>query len=332
MAKMSGRGLGFSGGTLDKMESFSGYNIHLSDAEFHQQAREHGIVLAGQTGELAPADGKLYALRDVTATIESIPLIAASIMSKKLAAGANGIVLDVKWGNGAFMSTLESARNLAHVMVDIGKDAGRNVIAVLSDMNQPLGNAVGNALEVREAIDCLHGAGPDDFREHCLEIATHMLHLEGHGEKWTDDTQTRKILTEKLDNGEALAKFTQLVEIQGGDVTLIEHPEKLPQAAHQKTVYATASGYIETVTALEIAHAALALGAGREKKGDTIDLSAGVEIFVNVGDEITAGDKIAVIHASSEDKIAPAETHIIKAISYSDTPVQPLALFHGIIT
>ena len=233
VAKMSGRGLGFSGGTLDKLESIKGLNVNLSDKEFRRQTQEIKIVLAGQTGELAPADGKLYALRDVTATVESLPLIAASIMSKKLAAGAAGIVLDVKTGTGAFMKSLDDARDLARMMVDIGTDAGRDVIAVLSDMNQPLGVAVGNALEVKEAIETLQGAGPDDFREHCLELAAYMLELAGRGKKWTNHAEARAELEESLHNGTALAKFRLMVEAQGGEMAAIHNPALLPQARKQ---------------------------------------------------------------------------------------------------
>jgi len=331
VAKMSGRGLGFSGGTLDKLESIKGYNVNLSDKEFRRQTQEIKLVLAGQTGELAPADGKLYALRDVTATVPSLPLIAASIMSKKLAAGAHGIVLDVKSGRGAFMATVDDARELARIMVDIGTDAGRDTVALLSDMNQPLGCAVGNALEVKEAIDTLKGGGPDDFREHCIEVATYMVELAGQGKKWTDHDTVRAELEESLKNGQALDKFKFMVEAQNGEVAAVEDTSLLPQATIVQEVKADRSGYISTVTADDIARAALALGAGREKKGDPIDFAVGVEVMVNVGDTINDGDLLAKIHANSDDALKSAQDYVDKAISIQNEKVEPLPLFYGVI-
>ena len=331
VAKMSGRGLGFSGGTLDKLESIFGYDVNLSDQQFLELAAKNGIVLSGQTGELAPADGKLYALRDVTATVPSMPLIASSIMSKKLASGANGMVLDVKWGNGAFMTTLDDAQQLADIMVKIGADAGRDVIALLSDMNQPLGQAVGNALEVIEAIETLKGGGPSDFREHCLEVAHYMVQLAGQGEKWTDADAVRSELEERLNNGEALEKFRLMVEAQGGDLAQIDDPSKLPSAKLREDVLATESGFIEQVVALEVAYAANALGAGREKKGDPVDHAVGVMVYVNVGDKVAEGDRLFTIHANSENQLAEAKAHLAEAISYASAPVEPLPLFYGVI-
>lgn len=331
VAKMSGRGLGFSGGTLDKMESIKGYNVNLSDEEFRRQTQEHRVVLAGQTGELAPADGKLYALRDVTGTVSCIPLIASSIMSKKLASGAHGIVLDVKMGSGAFMKTLDEARELAQTMVEIGVDAGRDMVALLSDMNQPLGMAVGNALEVYEAIEALKGGGPDDLREHCLEVAMYMLHLTGRGEKWTDLDTVRSLLERTLDNGEALARFRQMVEAQGGDVRMVDDPSLLPQAPIQEPFRASQSGAIRTVLAHEVAMASLALGAGREKKGDPIDPAVGVVIQVNVGDTVQEGDTLAVIHARTQAQLEEAHQYLRSAISFSPSPVDPLPLFYDVI-
>src|SRR5690606_4708748 len=244
VAKMSGRGLSFTGGTLDKLESVDGYNVNLTEEQFLRQVQEVGIVLAGQTRELAPADGKLYALRDVTGTVSSLPLIASSIMSKKIAAGANGIVLDVKAGSGAFMRNLDDARALAQTMVDIGRDAGRDVIAAISDMNQPLGYAVGNALEVAEAIETLKGGGPDDFRQHCLHIAAHMLKLAGRGERWTDASEVEKLLIGQLENGQAFDKFRQMVQAQGGDVRMVDNPDLLPQAQWTETLVAETGGTV----------------------------------------------------------------------------------------
>lgn len=331
VAKMSGRGLGFSGGTLDKLEAIKGYNVNLSDTEFRRQTQEIKLVLAGQTGELAPADGKLYALRDVTATVPSLPLISASIMSKKLASGANGIVLDVKSGVGAFMTTLDDARELARIMVAIGTDAGRDTVALLSDMNQPLGCAVGNALEVIEAIDTLKGGGPDDFREHCIEVATYMVELAGQGKKWTNHDEVRAILENTLTNGQALDKFKLMVEAQGGEVAAIDDFSLLPQASIVHEVHSDAGGYIATVTADDIARAALALGAGRAKKEDSIDYAVGVEVMVNVGDSVQSGDLIAKIHANSQQSLKSAQDYVQKAITVQDEKVEPLPLFYGVI-
>lgn len=331
VAKMSGRGLGFSGGTLDKLEAIKGYNVNLSDTEFRHQAQEIQLVLAGQTGELAPADGKLYALRDVTATVPSLPLIAASIMSKKLASGAHGIVLDVKSGRGAFMETLDDAKELAQIMVAIGTDAGRDVIAVLSDMNQPLGCAVGNSLEVVEALDTLKGGGPEDFREHCLELAAYMVELAGQGEKWTDHTSVRESLEKTLENGEAFEKFKLMVSAQGGDVNMLDDPSLLPKADIIHEIHAIKNGNIATVTADDIARAALALGAGREAKGDPIDYAVGIEVLVNVGDLIKEGELVARIHANSEETLETAKVYVKNAISISDDSVEPLPLFYGVI-
>lgn len=331
VAKMSGRGLGFSGGTLDKLESIAGYNVNLSDEQFLDLAGKNGIVLSGQTGELAPADGKIYALRDVTATVPSKPLIASSIMSKKLASGANGMVLDVKWGNGAFMNTLEDARELAEIMVKIGADDGRDVIALLSDMNQPLGQAVGNAIEVIEAIDTLNGDGPADFRAHCLEVARYMVQLAGQGEKWTDANAVHQQLEAHLNNGQAMDKFRLMVAAQGGDLKMIDDPSLLPSAKIREDILATESGYAEQVIALEVAYAANALGAGREKKGDPVDHAVGVMVYVNVGDQISVGDRLFTIHANSEAQLAEAKAYLSQAVKVASSPVEPLPLFYGVI-
>ncbi len=234
VGKMSGRGLGFTGGTLDKLESIPGYRTDLSTEEFIQQLKEIGLVLTGQSKDLAPADGKLYALRDVTGTVPSIPLIASSVMSKKIAGGAHAIVLDVKVGLGAFMETLESARELSRLMVDIGRLSGRKVVALLSDMNQPLGQAVGNALELKEAIDTLHGGGPEDFREHCLVVASHMLKVGG---KAASLEEARQMVERVIAEGKAWEKFRQLVAAQGGDVSYVDHPEKLPRCSGLCTLF-----------------------------------------------------------------------------------------------
>ncbi|MCB9451921.1 MAG: thymidine phosphorylase [Anaerolineaceae bacterium] len=331
VAKMSGRGLGFSGGTLDKMEAIAGYNANLTESEFRVAIGKTGLVLAGQTRELAPADGKLYALRDVTATVPSLPLIAGSIMSKKIAAGANGIVLDVKAGRGAFMNTVEDARELAQIMVDIGVDAGRDMIAVISDMNQPLGVAVGNALEVMEAIETLQGGGAADFREHCLHVAAYMLQLAGQGAKWTDTDAARELLEQHLQDGAALSKFKEMVVGQGGDVRMVDNPALLPQASLVEEVTASQSGYIAQVAADQIGIAASELGAGREKKGDPIDLAVGLKVYVKVGDSMPAGAPLATIYANDAAKLAACRERVMGAITYSATPVEPLPLFYGTI-
>jgi pyrimidine-nucleoside phosphorylase len=331
VAKMSGRGLGFSGGTLDKLESIAGYKVDLSNEEFQRLARQNKMVLAGQSHDLAPADGKLYALRDVTATVPCLPLIASSIMSKKIAAGANGIVLDVKVGLGAFMTNLDAARELAQIMVDIGVDAGRDMIAVLSDMNQPLGLAVGNALEVIEAIEILNGEGDPDLRQHCLEVAAYMLRLAGRGEKWTDHDEVRALLVDHLDTGKALAKFRHMVEAQGGDVKMVEDPNLLPQASIVEAFIAPRAGYIAQIAADEIGMASFELGAGREKKGDPVDLAVGLWLNIKVGDYIEQGTPLLKIYANDQVKIAPCRARLEKAITFSDTPVDRLPLFYGTI-
>src|SRR5512136_350107 len=249
VGKMSGRGLGFSGGTLDKLESIHGYRVDLSVEEFRAQLRQVGIVLSGQSLDLAPADGKLYALRDVTGTVPALPLIASSIMSKKIAAGADAIVLDVKVGRGAFMKTVDEARTLAQTMVGIGRNVGRKCVALISDMNQPLGCAVGNALEVKEALDTLHGEGPKDFREHCLVASAHMLRL---GHKVDSVAAGERLAAQLLDTGQAGDKFVALVRAQGGDVAMIEQPDRLPKARLIQDVPAPRDGYIAGVDASEI--------------------------------------------------------------------------------
>lgn len=331
VAKMSGRGLGLSGGTLDKLESIPGYNVNLSADEFYRVARENGLVLAGQSVQLAPADGKLYALRDVTGTVPSLPLIAGSIMSKKIAAGANGIVLDVKVGSGAFMKNLEDARALAQTMVDIGKDAGRDVIAAISDMNQPLGYAVGNALEVAEAIETLHGNGPDDFRSHCLQIAGHMLRLAGRGERWTDASEVEALLVDKLEGGAAFERFRGMVAAQGGDVSVIDDPSKLPQANIIETLTSDEAGCVARVTAHDVARAAFALGAGRETKADDIDLAVGLKVHIKVGDMIEPGAPLATIYANDANRVPQASAMLRRAITLTDDPVDPLPLFYQVL-
>ncbi|GAB4422724.1 MAG: pyrimidine-nucleoside phosphorylase [Anaerolineales bacterium] len=325
VGKMSGRGLGFSGGTLDKLESIPGYRCDLTTEEFLQQLKDVGIVLTGQSLDLAPADGKLYALRDVTGTVQSTPLIASSIMSKKIAAGAQAIVLDVKVGLGAFMQTLDEARELADAMVSIGKLAGRKTVALLSDMNQPLGNAVGNALEVIEAIDALRGGGPKDFREHCLHVAAHMLVL---GKKAGDLKEGRQLAEQAISAGRALEKFRTLVQAQGGDVSYVDDPGKFPRAKFVEVVEAPRSGWQAQVHARRVGEAAVALGAGRAKKGDPIDHAVGFVIHTKVGDKIDKGQPLFTIHANDEKRLNEAREHVLAAHVISDEQVSPLPLFY----
>jgi len=326
VGKMSGRGLGFSGGTLDKLESIPGYRVDLSTDEFKQQLKEKGVVLTGQSLDLAPADGKMYALRDVTGTVQSIPLIASSIMCKKIAAGAQAIVLDVKTGLGAFMETLDEARILANLMVDIGKLAGREVVALLSDMNQPLGCAVGNSLEVIEAIETLKGGGPEDFREHCLHVSAHMLVL---GKRTKDLGEGRALAEKAIANGSALEKFRVLVQAQGGDVSYVDELSKFPRAKYIEVVNASRSGNISQVQARSVGEASVTLGAGRTKKSDPIDYAVGFIIHHKVGDHVQKGDPLFTIHANDEAKLAEVREIVLAAHSFSDVQVAPLPLFYS---
>ncbi|HEU0293898.1 MAG TPA: thymidine phosphorylase [Anaerolineales bacterium] len=325
VGKMSGRGLGFSGGTLDKMESIPGYRVDLSTDEFKKQLKEKGIVLTGQSLDLAPADGKLYALRDVTGTVPSIPLIASSIMCKKLAAGAHAILLDVKTGLGAFMETLEEARVLANLMMDIGKLAGREVVALLSDMNQPLGCAVGNSLEVIEAIETLHGGGPQDFREHCLHVTAHMLVL---GKRAKDLAEGRAMAEKVMTDGSAFEKFRVLVQAQGGDVSYVDDVSKFPRAKFVEVVKAHRSGSISQVHARSVGEASVILGAGRAKKSDSIDHAVGIIVHKKVGDKVEMGEVLFTIHANDESKLMEARGMVFAGHSFSDTSEPPLPLFY----
>jgi pyrimidine-nucleoside phosphorylase len=328
VGKMSGRGLGFSGGTLDKMESIPGYRCDLSQEEFLAQLREYKIVLTGQSADLAPADGKMYALRDVTGTVPSMPLIASSVMSKKIAAGAHAIVLDVKLGEGAFMANLEDAQQLARIMVAIGKLSGRRVVALLSDMNQPLGEAVGNALETREAIETLRGGGPADFREHCLVVASHMLVL---GQRAKSLDEARQMAEAVLQDGRAMEFFRTLVRQQGGDVSYVDQPDKLPKANLVGPLNAPRSGWLKAVRARVIGETSVDLGAGRAKKGDLIDYGVGIIVHHKVGDRVETGDPLFTIHASDAAHLAQAKERLQTAIEWSDTACEPLPLFYGVV-
>lgn len=298
LAKMSGRGLGHTGGTLDKMESIPGMRISVSNEHFIRQVNEIGIAIVGQTGLLVPADKKLYALRDVTGTVESLPLIASSIMSKKLASGSDSILLDVKFGKGAFMKTLDDARKLAKTMVSIGNNLGRDTRAILTDMDQPLGHAVGNALEVKEAIDTLKGHGPKDLVELCLEAGAIMLEQAG---VYQDHDEAIKALKESLENGDAFNKLKEMIEWQGGDVSYIEHPEKFPLAKHIVEVKADKAGYVRRIDALMIGESAMRLGAGRAKIEDTIDMSAGIVLNKKIGDEVKKDETLCFVHTNIDE-------------------------------
>ncbi len=328
VGKMSGRGLGFSGGTLDKVESIPGFRTSFSREEFIALLKDKGLVLAGQSGDLAPADGVLYKLRDVTGTVQSIPLIASSVMSKKIAGGAQAIVLDVKVGVGAFMKNVEEARQLSILMVAIGRLSGRRVVALLSDMNQPLGNAVGNALEVKEAIATLQGNGPADLVEHCLTVASHMLVV---GEKAANLEKARQIIEKAFHEGAGWQKFRSLVMNQGGDVDFVDHPEKLPLAKLIEEVPAPASGFVQWIDAKEIGETTVDMGAGRKKKEDLIDHAVGVVIHHKVGDAVKTGEPLFTLHASKEASLENARDRILKAHQISKDACAPLPLFYEVV-
>jgi len=317
VGKMSGRGLGFTGGTVDKLESFPGIRLDLDAAAFVRQLRDIGLVITGQSADLAPADGKLYALRDVTATVPSLPLIASSIMSKKLAAGADVIVLDVKTGSGAFMRERDSARALAQAMIDIGEAAGRRVAAVVSDMSQPLGRAVGNALEIAEALDTLEGHGPPEFADFALELATMIVELASSG------GAGRVEVEEALRSGAALRAFRRMIEAQGGDTAALDDRSHLPSASLRRSIASDADGFVARLDALTVAHASSILGAGRERKGDPIDLAVGVVLQARVGDRVAAGQPLAVLHANDEARLDQAERVLRDSISLSPSAVEP---------
>jgi pyrimidine-nucleoside phosphorylase len=325
VGKMSGRGLGFSGGTLDKLESIPGYRVDLTTEEFKHQLREKGIVLTGQSLDLAPADGKLYALRDVTGTVQSIPLIASSIMCKKLAAGAQAILLDVKTGLGAFMETLEEARELASLMVDIGQLAGREVVALLSDMNQPLGYAVGNSLEVIEAVETLKDNGPEDFLEHCLHVSAHMLVL---GKRAKDLAEGRALAEKSIADGSAFEKFRLLVEAQGGNISFIDDTSKFPRAEYIEVVESPGNGYLAQIQARSVGEASVVLGAGRARKSDPVDHAVGFVIHRKVGDQVAKGDPLFTIHANDEGKLEEVREVVLSAHAFSEEPVERLPLFY----
>lgn len=328
VGKMSGRGLGFSGGTIDKLESIPGFKSDLSTEEFIQQLREHNIVLTGQSADLAPADGKLYALRDVTGTVQSIPLIASSVMSKKIASGADSIALDVKVGRGAFMKTLDQARELAKVMVAIGNLSGRKVIAMLSQMDQPLGSAVGNALELKEAIEMLHRVGPADFHAHCIDLSAYMLIL---GHITNDLERAREIAQQRIDDGSAWQKFREMIQVQHGDVSYVDQPEKLPKSRLVKNINAEKSGYVKTVDAREVGESSVMIGAGRTKKGDRIDPAVGIMVRVKIGDKIEEGSRLFDVHVEKDSDFDLVFEKLKNAVEISIEPVEAPPFFWDVL-
>ncbi|MBB5323506.1 pyrimidine-nucleoside phosphorylase [Anoxybacillus tepidamans] len=319
VAKMSGRGLGHTGGTIDKLESVPGFHVEISNEEFIELVNKNKLAVVGQSGNLTPADKKLYALRDVTATVNSIPLIASSIMSKKIAAGADAIVLDVKTGAGAFMKELDDAKALAKAMVEIGKRVGRKTMAIISDMSQPLGYAVGNALEVKEAIDTLRGEGPADLQELCLVLGSHMVYL---AEKASSLEEARHLLENAIKDGSALETFKRFLTAQGGDASVVDDPSKLPQAKYQIELEAKEDGYVSKIVADEVGTAAMLLGAGRATKESTIDLAVGLVLRKKVGDAVKKGESLVTIYSNTEqiDEVKQLLTESIKISSNRVTP------------
>lgn len=293
LAKMSGRGLGHTGGTLDKLESIEGFNVFLKEEEFKKQVKEIGFAIMGQTGELVPADKKLYALRDVTATVDSIPLIASSIMSKKLASGSDTILLDVKYGEGAFMHTIDDAKKLARAMINIGKKLGKDTRAMITDMNQPLGNTIGNALEVKEAIETVKGNGPKDFTELVLTAGEIML-IQGNIAK--NKNEARKMLEDAINSGKAFEQLKKMVKYQGGNVKQIENPSLLPQAKYQTEMKSKNTGYIDHIHSMNLGILSMKLGGGRERKEDKINYAVGLEMKVKKGDKVENGDILAIVY------------------------------------
>lgn len=328
VAKMSGRGLGHTGGTIDKLESFPGFRVDISTEQFIENVNNIGISVMGQTADLAPADKKLYALRDVTATVDNMSLIASSIMSKKLAAGADAIVLDVKTGSGAFMKTEADSYALASEMAKIGRNAGRNTIAVVSDMDQPLGFAVGNALEVKEAVETLKGNGPDDFVELCMTLGGQMLIAGG---KAKDAKEAFDMLNEVIESGQALDKLAEFVAAQGGDKNAVYNTDLLPSAQIIEPVYSKKEGFISHIKCDEIGICSLILGGGRETKESKIDLSVGIILKHKVGDFVKEGDILAYIHANDKDKLKISKERFLNAYNFSDDPIEKTRMIKHII-
>lgn len=329
VAKMSGRGLGHTGGTIDKLESFEGFNTVISEDEFIDNVNKIKMAIVGQTANLAPADKKLYALRDVTATVNIVSLIASSIMSKKIASGANGIVLDVKMGSGAFMKTVEDAKILANEMVSIGNGLGRETIAVISDMDQPLGFAIGNALEVKEAIASLKGEGPKDLMELCYVLGAQMLVI---AKKASDTDEARKMLEDVIASGSALEVFKTFIVAQGGQLEQVMDVSLLPQALHVEAVCSKQEGYVATINSEEIGLATMLLGGGRETKEDVIDLSVGYILNKKLGDYVAVGDTLAYVHYNDTEKMNRSIERFIEAYGFLDEPVKISPFIYGVVS
>jgi len=328
VAKMSGRGLGHTGGTIDKLEAVEGFHVEIQNQEFIDLVNENKIAVIGQSGNLTPADKKLYALRDVTATVDSIPLIASSIMSKKIAAGADAIVLDVKTGAGAFMKTLDDSRELAKAMVRIGNNVGRRTMAVISDMSQPLGYAIGNALEVKEAIDTLKGEGPEDLTELCLTLGSHMVYL---AEKASSLEEARTLLENVIKDGSALDKLKVFLSSQGGDASIVDEPSKMPQSKYVIELEAKEDGYVSEIVADEVGTAAMLLGAGRATKESVIDLAVGLVLRKKIGDQVKKGESLVTIYSNFED-VNEVKEKLYENIKVSSSKVEAPILVHEEIT
>ncbi|MDR1697645.1 MAG: thymidine phosphorylase [Erysipelotrichaceae bacterium] len=318
LAKMSGRGLGHTGGTIDKMESIPGMRVVLTHQEFVDQVNKIGIAIVGQSGKLVPADKKMYALRDVTGTVESLPLIASSIMSKKIASGADSILLDVKYGSGAFMKNLDDGTALARIMVDIGRGLNRNTIAILTDMDEPLGNSIGNILEVKEAVNTLRGQGPKEFLELCLEAGAIML---GQAGIETNHTRAIGLLKSKITDGTAFQKLQEFVAAQGGDITYLEDLNMFPVSRYIKQVLVKEDGYIAKIDALGLGETAMRLGAGRQKIGDTIDYKSGIILNFHKGDAVKKGDVLLELHSDKLDEVTAAMTYVTSYFKFSKEKV-----------
>lgn len=329
VAKMSGRGLGHTGGTIDKLESIEGFHVELTQEAFLDQVNQHGIAVIGQSKNIAPADKKLYALRDVTATVDNISLIAASIMSKKLAAGSDAIVLDVKCGSGAFVKTIDGAIELASEMVNIGNNMKRETMAVITDMDQPLGLAIGNALEVKEAIDTLNGQGPEDLTQLCIKLASYMVYL---GKKASSIEAAEKLVKENLDNKKAFNKLKEFVAAQGGNVAQMDDPSLLPSCGTLYDVVAEESGYLSRIQSDEVGISAMMLGAGREDMSSTLDFGAGMILHKKIGDFVNKGEVIATFHTNRVNQIQNAETRFRNALSFSNDPVAGPPLLFAVVS
>ncbi|ACI19940.1 pyrimidine-nucleoside phosphorylase [Dictyoglomus thermophilum] len=329
VAKMSGRSLGHTGGTIDKLESIPGFKTSMKDEEFIKQVKEIGIAIVGQTEDLVPADKKIYALRDVTGTVDSIPLIASSVMSKKIASGSDVIILDVKVGKGAFIKDINSARELAKIMVGIGKGFGKRIVAVLSQMDQPLGFAVGNSLEIVEAIETLKGGGPKDLKELIVTLGVETLKLIGD---YKNEDEAKDKILEHLNSGKALLKFREMVKAQGGDVKIIDDYSPLLNAKVQKEIYSLEGGYVEDIDAHKVALSVMALGAGRDKKEDKIDLSVGIRLYKKVGDKIEKNEPIVTFYANEVERLKKAQEIFKEAIKIGNKKKDPLPIVLDIIS